>query len=72
MNEPIIGYTHEGLPVEENGVCNLSFCPLCFEWLGFAPCLSVDFEFNKTAAGAKRPYVAIRLFGLLLQSGWLF
>jgi hypothetical protein len=72
MNPELAGYTHEGLPVAKDDMVDLAFVPFCFEWNGLKPSFSLAVEFNKTPTGKRRPYLALQLFGLLIQSGWLF
>lgn len=71
MEEQIKGYTREGIEVRSD-MCDLSFVLFAFEWTGFRASVSSSVDFNKTQTGKRRPYLAITIFGLLIQSGWLF
>jgi hypothetical protein len=74
MNNKLAGYTHEGMAVEnvDDTMVTLGLVPFCFSWGGFRPTFSLALEFNKTPTGKRRPYVAMNIFGFLIQSGWLF
>ena len=74
QDKPLIGYTHEGYPVEQfiEGQ-TLSFTAFCISheanntWS-----ISLRFECNKNPKGKKRPYVVLCLGRTIIQSGWLF
>ena len=74
QDKPLIGYTHEGYPVERfiEGQ-TLAFTLFCISHeadIGWS--ISLRFEFNKTAQGKKRPYMVLHLGRTIIQSGWLF
>jgi hypothetical protein len=71
-DKPLVGYTHEGYPVQDHALCSLAFVLLAATWEGFKPHFQIALEFNKTASGSRRPYIALSAFGLLIQCGWLF
>ncbi len=73
-DKPLIGYTHEGLPVERfiEGQ-KLEFVPFCIthdkdcKWT-----IALQVQFNKTPEGKKRPYMVLSVGRTVMQSGWLF
>lgn len=68
------GYTHDGLPVvvPVESMIDLAIVPIAVEWQGWKPGFCIAVEFNKTPTGKRRPYLSVHLFGLHIQSGWLF
>ena len=68
------GYTNDGYPVvvPVDSMVDLAFVPIAIEWTGRKFSFVVALEFNKTPAGKKRPYLSVSLFGLHIQTGWLF
>lgn len=66
----ISGFTHEGYEVRN---LPLSFCMISINFADFPKAaLQIAIEFNSDERKRKRPYLCINLFGILIQSGWLF
>ena len=76
MNDnKIFGYTDDGLSIDTNmGYTDtgLRFCLLTMTWYYWDYLIGFKISHNLTPDLKKRPYVSIWLFGLNIQSGWLF
>lgn len=71
MDDKVVGYTRDGYALHRDDMVTLDFTLFAagkIESNG----VSISVAYNKTPSGQKRPYLAIQLWGILIQSGWLF